>query len=284
MPEVWNALRRWTREVDWYLVALVGAFVLIILQVLPIPLQSWLAGLFNPAPFVSYESALADAAIKNPAAMVQLQTIDLGKPEVLVTTFRFPSLQAGKTPQPLASPTWVTIPRELKAACAGAPNAVRALQQILGLPRMSGDRVVYEMTVQTKDIFRPCMSGPQVNTPTCSFDLPPAPDDPSPPAAASNAGGDDKDKALAALRKAYDDLRFVSNQMWTSYRTGFRSTGATAGDYPYTGYPFTGMGWTYNWDPSSTTHIGVSEFVVRKGAQVTVERAIKPEDFCSAQR
>ncbi len=124
-------------------------------------------------------------------------------------------------------------------------------------------------------MFRPCMSGGNIALPNCSFDL-----QPEPTPAAQGATAQEKAAAYDQLRSAYDQLSFVADHMWKVYRTGFLNPWATSGDYPYTGYPFTGMGWTYDWSPNSATHVGVSEFIVRKGTPVTVEPGLEPAVFC----
>lgn len=48
------------------------------------------------------------------------------------------------------------------------------------------------------------------------------------------------------------------------------------------GYPFTGMGWTFNWNPQVLDHVGVSEFILTDGAPIfgAVAR-ITVREFCS---
>ena len=69
--------------------------------------------------------------------------------------------------------------------------------------------------------------------------------------------------------------RFLLNQFWYSHRAAISSGGVVE-----FGYPWTGMGWTYNWDAQSKSHIGVSEFVVKPGASVSNVRDESPADFC----
>jgi hypothetical protein len=69
--------------------------------------------------------------------------------------------------------------------------------------------------------------------------------------------------------------------MWSVYRTGFPDAYATsAGDYSYNGFPFTGMGWSCDRNPHSRTHVGVTEFIIKKGAEVTVAAPVDPPAFC----
>jgi hypothetical protein len=59
--------------------------------------------------------------------------------------------------------------------------------------------------------------------------------------------------------------------LWKSQVIGFSQPG----------YPFTGMGWTFNWSPYSHTQAGVTEFIARKGAQVDAVKQMSPAEFCS---
>jgi hypothetical protein len=47
-------------------------------------------------------------------------------------------------------------------------------------------------------------------------------------------------------------------------------------------YPFTAMGWTYNWSKKSKDHVGVSEFLVKAGAIISGEvKEVSFDAFCS---
>jgi len=48
------------------------------------------------------------------------------------------------------------------------------------------------------------------------------------------------------------------------------------------GYPFTAMGWSYNWDPAAKTPMGVSEYVLRRRTVVHDATWVSPAQFCSA--
>jgi hypothetical protein len=49
------------------------------------------------------------------------------------------------------------------------------------------------------------------------------------------------------------------------------------------GYPWTRLGYTYNWRPG-TDKYGASEYVVRKGATVNVLDVIPYQQYCAAGR
>src|SRR3954447_4098153 len=171
-----DALAGWARKTDWPLVTIVLGFVLAVYsQILPTGLLSGVTRLFRSAPFASYEQAIEDAAVKTPSEQVPLKPIAPDAPEVLITTFSPYPYQPGVQPPPLPRELWVTLPDELRAACAGKEEPGRALRQILGLPPTSERRMVYELSVPTAQVFRPCISGPDIKAPTCSFERPPEP-------------------------------------------------------------------------------------------------------------
>jgi hypothetical protein len=142
---------------------------------------------------------------------------------------------------------WVTQPDELLSFCRGKEDPLLAIQQALGLPpQRSNDVRVFRFELRTTDLVRPCASGSAVSTTECSFDVPAQPG---------------------------EQEHLVLKQIMDSYRSGFSKTG----------YPFTAMGWSYNWDPQSATHQGVSEYVVKRGAVVSNVTSSTPKDFCAGQ-
>jgi hypothetical protein len=267
LKRTWTSLAASMRSLDWSLIALILGFLLVV----PIPGMTarpvtspllWTARLFTTDPFAAYENAVAAAAVKRPEYKRRLATIDSANTTVNVVRFQ----RSGELDR--SRDIWVALGSQLHDACLGAADPVRKLQQILGLPPVAaGNNVVKELEVQRKDLFRPCVSSRDIGigTPTCEFKLP------DPPASEADAAG---------LRDAYDQLRFVTDQMWDSYRKGFRDDRRSPSDYPYTGFPFTGMGWTYNWGSSSGDPFGVSEFVVKRGAEIKVVGEKSPADFC----
>jgi hypothetical protein len=210
----------------------------------------------------AYREAIRRAAIKTPelTKSVRLATIDDDLPAVTVIRLakNDPVEECHGDPSKecrLRRDTWVSLPAELLVHCRGKPDALLALQQVLGLPPYAEEHksgwAIYQFTVRPKDMFRPCASGARLTDLSCSNDV-------------SNAS--------AEVRS------FVFEQMWTSYRTGF--------DRP--GFPFTGMGWSYNWSPDSQDHVGISEFVVREEASVLLRETemkfstrMTPSEFCS---
>lgn len=211
-----------------------------------------------------YEQSIYDAAVKRPSFNLPLTPIPASETYVTVQTLRTRELPI-EDPNPfgprerdllrlkrinaeqgvLLGNIFVALPKEARRLCKGAADPLLALQQGLGLPPKSDpDYRIVRFRVARADMFRPCASGPDVGAPKCAFDIP-----------------QDLDPAHRA---------FMIGQIWTSYRIGF--------DWP--GYPFTGMGWTWNWNPNSADHYGVSEYIVRKGAEVARIRTLSIAEFC----
>ncbi|HEX3350467.1 MAG TPA: hypothetical protein VHS58_20450 [Acetobacteraceae bacterium] len=191
----------------------------------------------------AYERSIVAAAAHEKPQTHPLQPIDPAAPAVTVAHVQpYPTIDTKRF-------IWVARPDELQALCRGRADALVAIQEALGLPPQArGDVKVFIFDVRPADLFRPCASSPDTGTAQCSADLPQAPD----PTHA-------------------DAEHFVLKQMMDSYRTG-----------PGTqGYPFTAMGWSYNWDPAAANAQGVSEYVVRPGAMISNVVSATPEAFCA---
>jgi hypothetical protein len=206
---------------------------------------------------VLYEQGIRDAAVKQPADLeARLDPITTKNVEVATWSYDLDSRSAGKLVRTLGADVWVTLVPDLKRRCAGLSGDALSLrlQQLLGLPPGdASDRKVFTFTVRSADVFRPC-ADPRVTTTSCTLDVP----------AVRHAGLTD---ATAAAH-----FRFVLEQMLSSYRVGF--------DRP--GYPFTALGYTYDWKPDSETHhVGLSEYVVRRGAVVHDVQEVGTADYCA---
>jgi hypothetical protein len=257
------------RSLDWDAVLLIAGFVLAtVVCAAPAtvsPVQ-WLSRLVASRSFSAYRHSIAGAAVKRPKYQRHLAALEADSSGTVdVANF------GDSRELPVQNRTfaiWVAPRTELQNACMGAVDPVLKLEQLLGLPPgPAPDYVVKEIEVAKDGLFRPCLGavndGPP---PTCTFDLPselPADADPK------------------TLRDAYDQMRFVTNQMWQSYRVDFYRNPPSEKDYPFTGYPFTGMGWTYDWATSSRDHYGVSEFVIKGDAVIKVVNQKTPGDFCA---
>ncbi|HYH19237.1 MAG TPA: hypothetical protein VD995_11535 [Azospirillum sp.] len=163
----------------------------------------------------------------------------------------------GKTTT-LQRDTWITVEPEVKAICRTYPRAqvVEKLHQLLGLKPATADdakqrfvRFVITRAQPTgptgNGIFRPCA-------------------DPDP---AATACGN-------AIKGPDAYVSWFAKQMASSY--------VMAPTVKETGYPWTRLGYTYNWDPVAPTSVGAQEYVVPAGTEVTVTEVVTPEEYCAA--
>ncbi|HVJ51214.1 MAG TPA: hypothetical protein VM689_02045 [Aliidongia sp.] len=205
----------------------------------------------NPDLRQLYESAIRDSAVRTPQSSVALETIGSDHPEVTVATFT----EWGVPATPLSRYTWVSLPQQLHALCRQKPDTILAIQEILGLPpapnpSQPGHRYqVITFKVPRESLFRPCPSGTDVGTPRCAIDQ--------------------------TAKLDPETTRFLLDQIWSSDQLSDRPA-------QIAGYPFTGMGWSYDWDPASPNHVGVSEYVIRPGAKISDPEIHEPAAFCNA--
>ncbi|MBZ5710569.1 hypothetical protein [Nannocystis pusilla] len=50
--------------------------------------------------------------------------------------------------------------------------------------------------------------------------------------------------------------------------------------YGADGYPWTRLGYTYDWSPDADSEVGLSEFVARKGTEIVVEAVVHQDEYC----
>jgi hypothetical protein len=219
-------------------------------------------------PFATYKRAIVAAAVKRPDYQRTLTAIESTGPALRVATFRTPR---ELTPEVLAKrdfDIWVSLSDEIRQACTGAPNPARKIQEVFGLPPAAAkSKVMTEFEVPRDGLIRPCVAGGDLASTRCEIDF-------------TKLSTDEADPAK--LKDDYDRLKLVARQMWDSYRIGFARDGVSPSDYPYTGFPFTGMGWSYNWSSQSPSHFGVSEFVIKRGVPIKIVSEKTPADFCRA--
>jgi len=191
----------------------------------------------------AYTRSIPAAAVKTPDSVRTLTPIDMTKNEITVAHLQpYPTIDSTRY-------IWISLPEELRTFCKDKQDKVLALEMALGLPPDPTDDKLFLFKISPADLFRPCASGPETTTTSCSLELP-------------------KDPTADSKSE-----HFVLNQMVTSYQVGF----------PSPGYPFTGLGWSYDWDPDSTTHQGVSEYVTKPGSAIADVTSETPAAFCEGR-
>ncbi|OQY26410.1 MAG: hypothetical protein B6244_13630 [Candidatus Cloacimonetes bacterium 4572_55] len=143
---------------------------------------------------------------------------------------------------------WVTIVPELKRFCHqcdfSSQDLTLRLEQILGLPPHSEKTRFVEIWVDPSDIFRPAPD-PEITDHEAELDFP--------------ISG-----------------RFVTID--TGYQEWFNNLKGVSYQEKG-GYPWTRLGYSYDWgNPES--EVGLSEFVIRVGAVVTIGSIFTIEEYC----
>jgi len=149
---------------------------------------------------------------------------------------------------------WVTVVPDLvefakqKDFLITGENPHLRLQQLLGLPPDKEEvtkRAFIEFWISPQDIFRPC--------PDAEID----------------------DKACECVDKVAESTPEHNN--WISQ---YRKDSYT-NENPYYRFPWTQLGYTYDWNERSKKHIGLSEFVVKQNANIIVHQIKMTKDYLS---
>ena len=209
----------------------------------------------------AYLSAVSDAAIAEPgeisrdltaitAANEQLMWKDTpGKSFLRVVTWTDWSGYDDKTGKAmtLEQEVWVTAAPMLKEFCRaadmGSQDLTLRLEQLLGLPPHGGKDRFVEFWADPNDLFRPSPD-PGISDHEAELDFP------------------------------------VSGRFVTISREYIRWFNDLKRDsYSGNAFPWTRLGYTYDWgNPES--EVGLSEFVIRKGAVVSIRGVYTIEDYC----
>jgi hypothetical protein len=139
---------------------------------------------------------------------------------------------------------WVTAVPDIQNFCRkyqGNDLPMR-LKQLLGLPPMAQNKYFITFWVRPQDIFRPCPDA-EIDDTKCDVCFP--------------------KKTSDAYREWFNTLRTVQY---------FNKP-------PYVGYPWTQLGYTYDWNVDNSSHIGLSEFVVRQNAKIVVDKVYTTEEY-----
>jgi hypothetical protein len=225
-------------------------------------------------PAALYQAALEDAAIPLPAEVAtDLVTLSRsGWPKLiwegpgdsarirvvsLMNEAAYQKYYAADPPNRTNGPAWgivwVTAAPQLQEFCRSLPGDAAArltrVKQWLGLrPDAAYDRVV-ELWIAPSDVVRPCPDR-EVADSQCSLDN-------------GKAGEPVDEPGYAAW--------FTGNYRF-SYRDG--------------GYPWTRLGYTYDWAPASARsqpdrHVGASEFILRPGVSYTIASRSSFAAYCA---
>jgi hypothetical protein len=185
---------------------------------------------------------------------------------LLVTTwtrakyFTAPEYQPGYE-FPLYGETWFSTGTQVQDVCTKSglrgDALVLRLEQLLGLPPGMGFDVFMQVWIDPNAMFRPCAQ-PSVTTASCPVAAP----------LSSNAP-DQVAWSCAAPPDAHS--QWLCNSWVSRY-----------GDSdPSKRFPWTALGYTYDWSPDNETGEGPSEFVAPAKTPVIFERLVTTEEFCT---
>ncbi len=218
----------------------------------------------SETPEARYRAAIADARTAEPEEITTTLTplvpyndslvwrTTEGTRQVLVVTWggseTLPNVTAGDTVT-ADQDVWVTAAPQLRRFCRGLDRSEDALRlrlaQRLGLPPDADyDRFV-ELWVRPQALVRPCPD-PEVTDRECELRTP-------------------TPRAHVQVSDAH-----------TNWFQGLKET-----SYGPNGYPFTGLGYTYDWNPT-TDEVGPSEFVLRPGESGVVRATYSTAAYCRA--
>ena len=140
-------------------------------------------------------------------------------------------------------PIWVTAAPDLQQRIGAQKRKFRKqkpldkrLKQLLGLPPNADKKVFVEFWVRPSDLIRPCVDS-DVTDSTCDLVLP------------------------SGTIPDCENLVWLADQARASF----------ADSTLYRRYPFTQLGYTYDWKRNNKRHVGLSEFVIGKNKNIVVE-------------
>ena len=143
-------------------------------------------------------------------------------------------------------PIWVTTAPELlnRMKKEKATDVDMRLKQLLGLPPSAVYSHFVEIWVKPEDLFRPCPDS-NIDDSSCDLCFPAETD---------------------SLHRAWINENRVSRY----YAEGCKLEDA---------YPWTQLGYTYDWNPDNPSHIGLSEFVIRKNKKVKIKAIYTTKEY-----
>ncbi|MFK7783539.1 MAG: hypothetical protein AB8B56_00410 [Crocinitomicaceae bacterium] len=178
------------------------------------------------------------------------KTIDCDEYVLMVSwkgddSFYRPYLNADSTFYPTGNwPIWVSAAPQLlqRMKSEKYTNADRRLKELLGLPPNSIYNYFIEFWVKAEDLFRPCPDNEITDT-QCDVCFP----------------ADIDSTYKAWVNQSRIDRYYPCNL--------------------YDQYPWTALGYTYDWNINNKSHIGLSEFVIGKDKQVKIAAIYTTEEY-----
>lgn len=140
---------------------------------------------------------------------------------------------------------WVTVVPELIDKYKSFDKDIDLnlrLKKLLGLPPSSNYSYFVEIWVSPEDMFRPCPDK-EIYDSKCNYCFP-----------------SDIDSA---------HISWINQNRINRYYNCDEEKN----------YPWTQLGYTYDWDSDNTSHIGLSEFVIKKNSQIKINRIFTTDQY-----
>lgn len=213
-------------------------------------------------PAALYEQSISDAAVASPAKVRPLLPIPATDTVQIVSWVSASNDLCAGADLPCKYTVnnggmFVTLAGEVQGKCHAwglSGDALRIrLEQLLGLPPNQAEKYLKSRFVvletARENLQRPCLGlDVHAGSVQCAMTIPNTPS------------------------KEISPLAFVGEQMARDYVTG--TSGAP-------GYPFTRLGYTYDWNPDSVNHYGASELILAQGAVAVVQAQMTTDAYCS---
>lgn len=208
----------------------------------------------------AYNAAIYDSSVYKFSNLRPLRPVEFdaatGTAKV-VTVTDWPGYTRGRFK--LEPDVWVTPDGEVQGRCRGfAGDVEMRLVQLLGLHPARRLTNFVLMTVRREDIFRPTADSDPTTTLPCACPVAPT-------------CGTEFPKGAAQEHRLW-----FGKQMFSSYVL------SESPSIPV-GYPWTRLGYTYDWKPGAEKY-GASEYVIRAGSAVTVTDIIPVKQYCGPAR
>ncbi|SNW63018.1 Hypothetical protein ORPV_1114 [Orpheovirus IHUMI-LCC2] len=137
---------------------------------------------------------------------------------------------------------WVTLEDQLRDKCIQFCNVDdfdMRIKQLLGLHPNSSNQYIVDIEVKRNNLFRPCLSS-NIDVNICNI----------------NYDDDDYDIYHRRWIESLESISYI----------------------PYSGYPWTRLGYTYDW--VGEDNFGLSEFVIKPGSEIYINNVVDYYKFC----
>jgi len=211
--------------------------------------MGWGQGLRFQTLMADYYQAVQLAAMHQ-SQPIQLYKLPVGKQRAItVSTWTKAHYNLGSTK--LSHLVWVTISNHLRATCYSfvAKNLSNQFNELLGMPPRASSTNWHIVTMRIR---------------LKQYDV---------------AKLGTHKRAVGLFRPCFSSASVRAGSC--SYHEYMNSHyDAWLKQQKHTGYPWTGLGYTYNWAPNASSIVGLNEFIVPKNEQVQVLSIQRPAQFC----